>query len=159
MRTARFLRFALLPVMAISFVLISCDKDDDDDMNNQSNYTISGNASGAQEVPAVTTTGAATLTGTYNADSNMLRYTINWTGLSGDISVAHFHGPALAGVSAGPIHDIEVDANGTAGSTTGSVVVADSTEAHLLAGRIYYNLHTVLNPGGEIRGQVTTTKL
>ena len=85
----------------------------------------------------------------------MLTYNINWTGLSGNISMAHFHGPALAGASAGPIHDIVIGTNGTSGSTAASLTLHDSTEAHLLNGRIYHNLHTVLRPNGEIRGQVT----
>ena len=139
-----------------SLFFVSCDKNDDD--NEDVTYTISGNADGAQETPAVTTTATGTLTGTYNSRTNQLQYTINWTGLSGDVSVAHFHGPALAGVAAGPIIDLTVTTNGMAGNITGSATLADSTEAHLLAGKLYYNLHTVANPNGEIRGQVTATQ-
>jgi hypothetical protein len=138
-----------------SLFFVSCEKDDDSN-NNDATYSISGDASGSQEVPAVTTSATGTLTGTYNAGTNLLQYNINWVGLSGDVSVAHFHGPALAGVSAGPLIDLTVTTNGVNGNITGSVTLHDSTEAHLLSGKLYYNLHSVLNPTGEIRGQVTT---
>lgn len=156
MKTSIFLK-SIFPALALSMACIftSCDKDDDDDNLDEKTYTISGSASGTQEVPAVATAATGTLSGSYDARTNMLTYSINWTGLSGNISVAHFHGPALTGFSAGPIHDITIGTNGTSGTTAGMLTLHDTTEAHLLGGRLYYNLHTVLNPNGEIRGQVT----
>ncbi len=141
-------------LLAGSLLIVGCDNDDDLDDDNM--YTVSGNASGAQEVPPVSTGATATLTGTYNANTNLLQYNINWTGLSGVIVAAHFHGPAAVGISAPPIHDITIGTNGIAGSTSGSITLHDSTEAHLLAGNIYYNLHTAANVGGEVRAQVVT---
>jgi hypothetical protein len=158
MKTSIFQK-SIFPALAIAMtcLIASCDNDDDmDDLNDQT-YSLGGNAAGSQEVPAVTTAATGSLSGTYNARTNMLTYNITWTGLSGNISAAHFHGPALAGASAGPIHDITIGTNGTSGSTSGSITLADSTESHLLNGRLYYNLHTTLNPNGEIRGQVTAT--
>ena len=154
MKTSMFFK-TIIPLMALSMacVITSCDKDDDD-MDDKT-YTISGNASGSQEVPAVATSATGTLSGSYNARTNLLTYSINWTGLSGNVSVAHFHGPADAGVSADPVHDISIMTNGMTGSTSASVTLSESTESHLLNGKLYYNLHTVLHPGGEIRGQVS----
>lgn len=147
----------MLPLLAlgISLFVVSCDKDDDDP--NQDQYNVSGNANGAQEVPAVTTSATGSLSGTYDARTNTLNYSINWTGLSGAVASAHFHGPALMGVSAGVIVSITISTNGVTGNAIGSVILADSTEQHLLNGRLYYNIHTALNPGGEIRGQVLAT--
>jgi len=158
MKTSNFFK-SILPVLALSItsIMTSCDKDDDDDVTTDQMYTVSGNASGGQEVPAVTTTATGTLSGSYNATRNMLTYNISWTGLSGIVTAAHFHGPALSGVSASPIHDITIGTNGITGSTSGTITIADSTEAHLLAGRLYYNLHTALNVNGEIRGQVVAS--
>ena len=157
MKTFRFFK-TTMAVMALSAacIITSCDKDDDD-MDTDKTYSISGNASGSQETPAVSTSATGTLTGTYNARTNMLTYNINWSGLSGNVIAAHFHGPALVGVSASPIHDISITTNGMSGSTSGSLTLADSTESHLLNGKLYYNLHTTLNPNGEIRGQVTAS--
>src|SRR5688572_28359395 len=95
-------------IAASSFIFIGCDDDDDVD---DTTYTLSGSASGSQEVPAVTTTATGTLTGSYNANTNTLNYTINWTGLSGVANAIHFHGPALVGVSAGVIHPLNIANN------------------------------------------------
>jgi hypothetical protein len=161
MKNTSFLKrkfFSLLSVTAISgsLVFVSCEAENNDMDDNM--YTVSGNASGSQEVPAVSTTAAGTLTGTYNSNTNQLQYTINWNGLSGLITAAHFHGPASAGVNAGPIHDIVIGTNAVTGSTSATITVADSTEQHLLNGKVYYNLHTAANTGGEIRGQVMLTE-
>lgn len=160
MKSIFFLKKYFISAMMIcsaAVLLTACDKDDDDDNDNRT-YTLSGNASGSQEVPAVTTNATGSLTGTYNSSSNTLNYTINWTGLSGVASAAHFHGPALAGVNADVLVPITISTNGVDGSATGSVVLVDSVETALLDGRVYYNIHTVANPTGEIRGQVSTTR-
>ena len=132
-------------------------KEDDDDMDNSQTYSLSGNASGSQEVPAVTTSATGSLSGTYNSGTNTLNYNITWTGLSNVVTGIHFHGPALVGAEAGVIHGLTITTNGVGGTSSGSLVIADSTESHLLAGKLYYNIHTALNPDGEIRGQVTAT--
>jgi len=150
--------FSALTIASAALIMTSCDKNDDDDNNdNNKTYTISGSATGAQETPAVTTTATSTLTGNYNAGTNTLTYNINWTGLSGVVSVAHFHGPAAVGVAADPLLPIAITTNGATGSTSGSVVVADSVETALLDGKVYYNLHTAAHPTGEIRGQVAAS--
>jgi len=158
MKTSIFLK-SVLPALAlcVAGIMTSCDKDDDDNNPPNQMYTISGNASGSQEVPAVTTTATGTLTGSYNATSNLLTYTISWNGLSGNITSANFYGPALSGVSAGSINNITIGTNGITGSTSGTITLADSTESHLLAGKLYYNLLTAAHTTGEIRGQVVAT--
>ena len=157
MKRFSFFNKALLAstVLASAILITSCEKDsvdDDDDM-----FTVSGNASGSQEVPAVATAGTATLTGTYNSDNNRLDYTINWSGISGAVTVAHFHGPAAAGVSASPVVDIIVTVNGVSGTASGSTTLTSEVESYLLAGTLYYNIHTAAHIDGEIRGQVTAT--
>jgi hypothetical protein len=149
--------FSSMAALAIAgtVLLSACDKDDDDDMPGKNTYTLAGNASGDQEVPAVTTDATGTISGTYNKQSKQLSYTINWTGLSGDITAAHFHGPAAPGESAGPIQDIAITTNGTSGSTSATITASDELHTALLDGKVYYNLHTAAKPDGEIRGQVS----
>jgi hypothetical protein len=153
--------FRMLSLSAIiattMLVFVACEKEDDDDMDDPQTYSLSGNASGSQEVPAVTTSATGSLSGSYNSATNTLNYNITWTGLSNVVSGIHFHGPALVGAEAGVIHGLTITTNGVAGTSTGSLIIADSTESHLLAGKLYYNIHTALNPDGEIRGQVTAT--
>lgn len=130
----------------------ACKKDKD-----KREYNLSGSASGAQEVPAVTTTGSANITGEYDGDDNKLEYKIEWQNLSGNVVQAHIHGPALTGVNAGVLVPLTIVTNGISGKLEGSVILPDSTEQFLLSGKLYYNLHTTLHPGGEIRGQISTT--
>ena len=157
MKTFRLFNKAFLAATALASAILitSCEKDsvdDDDDI-----FTVSGNASGSQEVPPVTTAGTATLTGTYNSDNNRLDYTINWSGLSGPVTVAHFHGPAAIGITAGPIVDIIITANGVSGTAAGSATLTADQESYLLTGNLYYNIHTAAHVDGEIRSQVVAT--
>ena len=150
-------------VAAIAFagmlVLSSCDKDDDDDMNPKgAKYNISGTASGAQEVPAVTTSATGALSGSYDTVSKSLIYSVTWTGLSGEATAAHFHGPASPGESASPIQDLVIVTNGTAGTATDTITASAALHSALMAGKIYYNIHTAANPDGEIRGHVNLTQ-
>jgi len=144
--------------IAGTMFLSSCDKDDDNNIPRNSKYTISGAADGAQEVPPVTTSATGSLTGSYDTVSKQLIYSITWTGLSGDVTASHFHGPALAGEDALPMQDIAIVTNGMAGSTADTITASNDLHTALLAGKVYYNLHTALNPGGEIRGQVNLSQ-
>lgn len=133
--------------------LQACKKDKD-----EQEYNISGTLSGSQEVPAVTTTGSGTISGEYDGDDNKLELNVNWTGLSGTVTGAHIHGPALTGASAGVLIPLTVTVNGVTGKIETDVSLPDSTEQFLLQGRLYVNLHTTLNPNGEVRGQITAVK-
>jgi hypothetical protein len=107
--------------------------------------------SGASEVPAVATDAAGKLVATLDAASNVLTWKVTYSGLSGVPTMAHFHGPALAGQNAGVV----VPINGALTSPiTGSVTLTPSQAADLAAGKWYVNLHTAASPGGEARGQV-----
>src|SRR5262249_6132137 len=104
----------------------------------------------------VTTNGTGTITGTYDKNTNVLNYTITWTGLSGPPVAAHFHGPADRNTAAAVLVPITLPTNAAAaGTLTGTATLTDQQETDMLAGLWYYNLHTTANPNGEIRGQVT----
>lgn len=142
---------ATMPIFA------GCDKDDDD--KKPEKYIVYGDASGTQETPPITSSQAmGTISGTYDADSNMFRYTIYWTGLTGDVTGAHFHGPADRGESAGPLINISLATDEATGTTSGSIALPDSTERFLIDGKLYYNLHTAMHTEGEIRGQLSTIR-
>lgn len=98
---------------------------------------------------------------TFDTDTKELVWDIEYQGLSGDIVSpgAHFHGPADFGETAG----IQVFIVGGAGMPIpqppsgrlmGSATLTSAQESDLLAGLWYVNIHTALNPAGEIRGQV-----
>ena len=89
---------------------------------------------------------------TYDTASKQVTWRITYSGLSGNPTAAHFHGPAQPGANAGVAVPIP---NVAASPAQGSATLTDAQAADLLAGRYYVNIHTAANPAGEIRGQVT----
>jgi len=135
------------------FAFSGCKKDKT--TTNTTMYNISATMNGAQESPAVTTNGTGTVTGTYDKNTKTLSYTVNWTNLSGNATIAHFHGPAAPGTNASIVVPFSFTAGAT--SATGTTTLTDQQESDLLNGLWYANVHTQAHGGGEIRGQVTAT--
>lgn len=118
-------------------------------MTDQGAMTAS--LSGSQEVPPSTGTGMGTMQARLNRQSGELRWTIAYSGLSGPVTAAHFHGPAKAGQNAG----VQVPITGVLTSPMTGVAKLTGTQVdELMAGQWYVNLHTAANPNGELRGQV-----
>jgi CHRD domain len=104
------------------------------------------------EVPPNTSAGKGTADLDYDPASKKLSWKLNYSGLSGPATAAHFHGPAEAGKNAGVAVAIP---NATSSPAEGSATLTDAQAADLMAGKYYINIHTAANPGGEIRGQVS----
>ena len=104
----------------------------------------------AQEVPSNDSAGKGTADVTFDTESKKLDRTLEYSGLTGDASAAHFHGPAAKGENADVAVPIEDPKSGAKGSAT----LTDAQAADLTAGRYYINVHTAAHPDGEIRGQV-----
>jgi len=143
--------------LVCAFAFTACNKDDDD-TNNNNMYSISGNASGTQMVPTVSGSGTATISGTYNASTNVLTYTTNWTGLTGGPTTAAFYSGATG------VNGTIVGSNWTLGSgltATGTfsntITLTSDQETQLLNGNLYYVLGTTAHATGEVRGQITAT--
>ena len=107
--------------------------------------------SGAAEVPPNISAGMGQLQAEFDKATKTLRYTLRYSGLSGPVKAAHFHGPAESGKNAGVALGIN---NAGESPVQGSAVLTADQAADLLAGKWYVNLHTAANPGGELRGQV-----
>lgn len=112
--------------------------------------TYKATLTGAGEVPANATKGSGTVTATYDPASKLLSWTGSYSGLTGPATAAHFHGPADAKTNAGVL----VPAPAPASPFSGSATLDDAKAADLLAGKVYFNVHTAENPKGEIRGQL-----
>jgi hypothetical protein len=108
-----------------------------------------------QEIPApmgTSANGLAVVGLNYTLDT--LFYDVQLEGLTGPLTGAHFHDGALGetgDVLIGITNDI--DANRINGFVTGAVLTNENI-VKFLSGGIYLNVHTDMNPAGEIRGQV-----
>ena len=105
----------------------------------------------SNEVPAVDSKASGTLEATYDTASKKLTYTANYKDLSGPATAAHFHGPADAKANAGVVVPV---AGAVTSPIKGEATLTDAQAADLAAGKLYFNVHTAANKGGEIRGQV-----
>ena len=109
--------------------------------------------SAANEVPANPSYGKGMIEASWKQSTMTLTYKATYSGLTGPVTAAHFHGPAPAGVNAGVALPVTV---GTPALMTmqGEAVLTEKQAADLAAGLWYFNVHTAANPGGEIRGQM-----
>ena len=139
--------------------------------------------SGYEESPAVSTTARGEFTATIAPDGEVIEYTETFSGLQGTVTQSHIHVGQLGVNGSIVIFLCQTAANpdptGLApqcpqqGTVTGRVtaanVIAGSIPTQQLnagdfaavvtairAGAAYANVHSVLSPGGEIRGQIRT---
>lgn len=110
--------------------------------------------SGAAEVPPVTTMGTGTVTADLDPETKVLRWKISYSGLSGPVTAAHIHGPALPGQNATVLMRFKSPFDSP---FEGQTTLTEAQVQELMAGKWYVNLHTAANPDGEIRAQLTPT--
>ena len=146
----------LSAALVVSTLFVSCDKDDNDSMTDQT-YSTTGNANGSQMNPSNTSTSTGTLTGTYNARTNVWQYNINWTNLSTTAGLVQVYGPAGLGVNGTLLFPLSITTPGASGSASGNITLTDAQETALLANNTYFTISSTTFPSGEIRGQVTAT--
>lgn len=140
---------------------------------------IQASLSGYEEVPSVSTVASGQFRGMISADGDSIDFELSYAGLQGDVTMAHIHF-ANAGVNGsvvawlcgtaaipGPPGTPACPESGTvSGTITASEVVGssdtqqieagdlDAVIAAIRAGAAYVNVHTVISPGGEVRGQM-----
>ncbi|MCU1320865.1 MAG: domain containing protein [Acidobacteriaceae bacterium] len=107
---------------------------------------------GGSEVPAKDVAGTGTVTASLDTDTNELKYHVVYSGLTGPVAAAHFHGPAAEGANAKPQVPVKAPFDSP---IEGTAKLTAEQAKDLADGKWYFNLHTAANPGGEIRGQVT----
>lgn len=122
-------------------------------LDRQSNLvTFTTQLRAANEVPPNVSPGTGSVDAVLDKNTNLFRWKVSFSGLTGAPTAAHFHGPAAIGANAGvalawpaPIRS----------PMEGRATLTPAQAADLLAGRWYANIHTARNPGGEVRGQMT----
>lgn len=140
-------------------------------------FILNGNAGpgllGGNENPVIVGGGSGGLVGggiVYDTDTNVLSIEIAWgsangfTDLTGAATLGHIHGATTSSAPTGysqnasPLIDLNTlsgwDSSASAGGFDNDVVLSEAQEAFLLANRLYINVHTSANPGGEIRGHL-----
>ena len=121
-------------------------------MSSSNMMTMKNALTGAQEVPAVQTSGSGSVDSSFDKSSKTLSWTVTYSGLSGPVTAGHIHGPAAPGANAGVVIPFTGDLSSP---IKGKATLTDAQVADLMAGRYYVNLHTAKNPGGEVRAQLT----
>jgi hypothetical protein len=114
---------------------------------------VKADLKGSNEVPPNNSSATGSMTGTFDPASKKLTYTVNYSGLTGNPTGAHFHGPADPDKNAGVA--VPIQGNLGVSPIRGEATLTDAQAADMQGGKWYVNLHTAAHPGGEIRGQVT----
>lgn len=121
--------------------------------NPQADVTLSG----AEEVPTVTT--SATGDATAELDGETLTVSGDFSGLGSNLapvagSAAHVHKGAK-GENGGILFNLTVtpNADNRSGTFSGTATLSEADQDAFRDGLLYVNIHTVDNPGGELRGQ------
>jgi hypothetical protein len=125
-------------------------------MNKQSTLVaFTTQLRGANEVPSNPSAGSGSVDAVLDTSTNLLRWKVNYTRLSGPATAGHFHGPAAIGANAGVALGWT---NPIRSPMDGSATLTPAQAADLLAGRWYANIHTAAYPAGELRGQMTVVR-
>jgi hypothetical protein len=113
---------------------------------------------GAQQVPPVQTSATATADLSYDPATRVVTWSVTYSGLSGPATMAHFHGPAAAGKNGPPVIWLTEKGKPVESPIKGEATLTPEQAQQFSAGEWYINVHTQVNPGGEVRGQVVPPK-
>ncbi len=126
---------------------------------NAASITLFADLSPDNEVPPVASDGVGSASLIFDDQTRELTFAILFSDLTGDLTAAHIH-DEVAGMNGLVVIDLEpllpggTLPTGAAGLLTGSTVVDVGLVPDLLDEGLYINLHTAINPLGEIRGQI-----
>ncbi len=116
----------------------------------ETDHRFAARLSGANEVPAVASGGEGLFIANLSKAETEVKFHMVFRGLSSAVTGAHIHN-APAGANGGVIFDL---GSFLVGNVIDGVWDPAGFVDALKAGELYINVHTVDNPGGEIRGQL-----
>ena len=147
-----FKRFTLISLAAVASALTAALSGCGTMMPPANMVALTTQLRSAHQVPPVVTSGGGSVDAAFNKDTLQLRWKVSYSGLTGNATAGHFHGPAAVGTNAGVVLGW---ANPITSGMEGSATLTAVQAADLMAGRWYANIHTAAHPGGELRGQMT----
>src|SRR5687767_4322294 len=148
----------------IACFLAACTKGGKPTGINGTVYSVSASASSKQLVPAIDTTSTATFTGLYDADANILTYTVAWSDLWRDtkkdtITSISFYGPATATENGPLVRTLSFVNTNRSGSINlglaGNTGITTDEKNAFMAGNWYFTISTKRYGAGIVRGQLT----
>ena len=118
--------------------------------------TFVASLDGAHEVPAHVTNGTGTgIVIVTDEATGAATVSLAFSGLTSNTIAAHIHGSAVPGVNAPILFPLPIPLGVTSGELNNFAITLTPTQiVDLKAGLFYFNVHTVNNTGGEIRGQI-----
>lgn len=121
-----------------------------------SSLSFKAQLSGGGEAPRNDSPGRGELTATLDTVTNLLTWTVTYSGLTGPAIAAHFHGPiSWSGLTSEDNAPIQVGTPGSLASPfKGSATIDEIQAKDLKDGRWYFNIHTEKFPSGEICGPI-----
>jgi hypothetical protein len=112
-----------------------------------------------QEVPANPSAATGTCTATLIEAAPFLTASCTYSGLESRLVAGHIHGSAAVGVNAPVMIDLMPPTGGTSGSFIRQPLsITPKGVTALRSNLLYINFHSSSLPGGEIRGQLKSTK-
>lgn len=121
---------------------------------NAAIFDVTASLKGADETPPSVSSGTGTLTGELDTANKSFSYEVNYSGLTGPVTAAHFQGSAPPGSNDQPIISTQNFANPIEGTTT----LSDPQIGSLEAGKWFLNLRTTVHPTGELGGPLHVTR-
>ena len=141
------------------------------------NITYKATLSSANELPNASgqkpnTAATGTWTGVLNPTTNVMTWTLTFSGLSANSTGGHIHAQAATTANANVVLNFATFAGGnfvtgttggtytgtvnmSSATTTGLTISGDSLRKAMDAGMAYVNVHSTNWTGGEIRGQIS----
>jgi hypothetical protein len=141
---------AFLLMLVSSSLLISCKKDKEPDPP-PGPITFKAVLSGANEVPANSSTATGEANASFNQQTKILTVTVTYSALSSSLVAWHIH-KAAAGTNGSVVFNLGTPQ--PTGFVYTSAALTTDQETDLTGGLYYVNLHTANFSGGEVRGQL-----
>jgi hypothetical protein len=146
----RMLRQLGLLSLAVGLTVAACG-----DESGPAAEVYRATMSGANESPPVQTTATGTATFTVNANNLDYTVTISSWPAGRTVTAAHIHAaPATVGGNASPILNFTGANAMTITGGSGTIALPQAVLDQIRAGRTYFNVHSTVNGGGELRGDL-----